>query len=138
VRARDVILELAERLSNFLVERRLASFLVTRALILVMADAIRQVLPVESDSTVLTWIAVALMVQGAVSSVLVARQTAVRIGMLAAWALGVTPSMYGFVAVLSGSPVVLMWSGVVLSLVLLAELALVEAPRAKRDGADRS
>ena len=127
VTARRLML-VAERVSRFLAERRLASFVITSVVILLMADAIRKVLPNESDVNVFTWIALALMVYAVIATVVLLKRVTPRatqnVRLMVAWSLGLSPSLYGFAAVLSGSPVVLMWLGVLVSLSLVAWLAI--------------
>ena len=122
----------AERISRFLAERRLASFVITSVVILLMADAIRRVLPNESDVNVFTWIALALMAYAVIATVMLRKRVTPNVRLGVAWSLGLSPSLYGFAAVLSGSPVVLMWFGGLVSLSLVAWLTITEAPRAKK------
>jgi hypothetical protein len=125
-------LAVVERISALLAERRLASFVITGAVILLMADAIRRVLPTESEVNVLTWIALALMAYAVIATVLLLKRVAPNVPLVVNWSLGISPSLYGFAAVLAGSPVVVMWFGSLLSLCLVAWVEIFEAPRANK------
>jgi len=52
-----------------------------------------------------------------------------------AWMMGAAPALYGFAAVLSGSPAAVLWLGVAWSLILVAFVAIASRRRPET-GAD--
>lgn len=118
-----------ERFHRLLAEHRLASFLITAGLLLTTADAARRTAPEETHVGILTWVLLGLMVLSAMYSLALtrwhgltrgrlspARMSLVRLGL--AWTAGLTVFIYGFVAVMTGSPLVVLWVGVLLALLL--------------------
>jgi hypothetical protein len=116
---------LGVRISQFLVDRPLVSFFITAAVVTLMADSVRQVVPDESHVGVLTWVALVLMGYAVIATVVLARRVDPMVRPFVAWGVGVSPSIYGYAAALVGSPIFVMWFGVVLSLCLVAWVATI-------------
>lgn len=64
------------------------------------------------------------MVLAVIGAVVLPRLVAPSIRLFVAWTVGVSPFLYGFAAVMAGSPVALIWVGVLVSLCLLGWIAL--------------
>jgi hypothetical protein len=123
-----MLLAVVDRISTFLAERRLLSFAISAAAIVLMADAIREVMPDEGEVKLFTWIALGLMAYAAIGTAVLPKRVAPNVRLMVAWAMAISPAMYGFAAALTDSPVVVMWFGVVLSLCLVAWIAIAKAP----------
>ena len=106
--------------SETLARHRVASFLVTAAALLLLANAILRVLSGASRVTVLTWVLIALMAYAVVAIFVLLKRVAAEVRLFVAWGLGISPAMYGFAAALADSPIVVMWIGVLTSLGLVA------------------
>jgi hypothetical protein len=124
----DTITRLAVRISQAIADHRLASFLLTSSTLVLTADAVRRVLPEESAIDALTWILLVLMGSAVIVAVLLPGRLPRDRRMLAAFVLGVSPAVYGFAGALAGSPPLLMWSGTLIALCLVA-FGLAGAPR---------
>lgn len=122
------LLAVYERISRFLAERRLMSFVITSAAILLVADSIRRVLLDESEVNLFTWIALALIVYAVIVTIFLPKRVAPNVRLVVAWTLGVSPALYGFAAVLADSPRVVMWVGVLMSLCLVSWVAIAKTP----------
>jgi hypothetical protein len=118
---------LAERLSNLISRHRLSSFLVTVASLLLMADAIRRVLPDDAQVSLLTWTALALMAYAVIALIFVVRRFPQEIRVFVAWGTAVIPAITGMSATLTGSPTIMMWLGVLLSVGLVGWIAIRSA-----------
>lgn len=116
---------LAERLSRFLSRHRLPSFLFTAVALLLVGDAIRRAQP-DSDAEVgaLTWAALALMAYAVVAVPFLQRRAPDNVRLVVAWFIGLSPALYGVTAAVVGSPLVVMWIGVVLAIGLVGWVAL--------------
>jgi hypothetical protein len=107
------------RVSKFLSEHRLASFLVTVAALALLADDVRRVLPDEGQVGVLTWVLLALMAFCPIPLVYALRRGPYPSRLLIAWEFGITPALLGITAALAGSPALVMWMGVLVSSALV-------------------
>ncbi|HZA60864.1 MAG TPA: hypothetical protein VE754_04175 [Actinomycetota bacterium] len=109
----------AARLSKFLSEHRLASFLVTAAALVLMAEAVRRVLPNGGQVSVLTGVLLAPMAYAPIATVYTLRRGPQPFRLVMAWSVGVTPALFGIAAALNGSPAIVMWGGVLLAIALV-------------------
>jgi hypothetical protein len=123
------------RVSAWIRDHMLASYLVTPACILLMADAIRRVLPDDSHTGVFIWVAIGLMTYAGVAMLIFLRRFPDDRGIFIAWVMGASPAFYGFAAGLSGSPAAVLWLGVAWSLILVAFVA-ISSKRRPETGAD--
>jgi hypothetical protein len=114
---------LAERVSKFLVDRPLASFFITAAVVTLTAASVRRVVPAESHVGLLTWAALALMAYAVIATAMLPKRVGPVVRPFVAWVVGISPSIYGYAAALAGSPTIVMWFGVVLSLCLVTWIA---------------
>jgi hypothetical protein len=110
--AGDTLVTMLGRVSAWIRDHLLASYLVTAACILLMADAIRRVLPDDSHAGVITWVAIGLMAYAGVAMLTFLKRFPDDRGISIAWVMGASPAFYGFAAVLSGSPAAVLWLGV--------------------------
>lgn len=124
------VARLSVRASETIADHRIAAFVITSLTLVLVADAVRKVLPDESSPGVATWILLGLMASTVVVAVALRERVQPERRALVAFALGVSPAVYGFAGTLTGSPPMLMWAGVVLSVSLVA-LALATAQRAE-------
>jgi hypothetical protein len=94
------------------------------ALVLV-ADAIRRALS-DSDAgaDALTWAALALMAYAVVAVLFLQRRAPDNVRLITAWFIGLSPALYGMTATIVGSPLVVMWIGVVVAIGLVGWVAL--------------
>src|SRR5262245_2617371 len=115
---------LAESLSRLLSRRRVAAFAITAGSLVLVADAIRKELSGDAEVGALTWAAVALMAYAVVAVVFLQRRAPENIRLVVAWFIGLSPALYGMTAALAGSPVIVMWFGVVLAIGLVGWVAL--------------
>jgi hypothetical protein len=122
------VLGFAKTISRFLAEHRLASFIIAAVVMVLWADAVRRVLPDHSDINVFTWVALALMVYAMVALIVLPKRVMPSVRSLVAWGMAISPSVYGVAAALAGSPMIVMWIGVVLSILLSAWVAITGAP----------
>jgi membrane protein CcdC involved in cytochrome C biogenesis len=116
----------AVRSSELIAKHRSRAFVITAIGILVIADSGRRAVSVDdSQLSELTWMVVGLMALSVIATLLALRfvQPSVRLGVV--WALGVTPFIYGFAALMSGSPIAFMWLGMIVSICLIAWAAFV-------------
>jgi hypothetical protein len=111
--------------STTLHRRPLLILAITGLVLVVLADDGRWVAPDVTYWGVMSWVAVVLMTCTAIATLAWSRLVS-SLGHPPAgwftttrWALGTTPALAGFVAVLTGSPLALMWIGFGLSLALL-------------------
>jgi len=116
---------LAERLSRFLSRHRLPSFLFTAVALVLVADAVRRALS-DSDAgaDALTWAALALMAYAVVAVLFLQRRAPDNVRLVTAWFIGLSPALYGMTATIVGSPLVVMWIGVVVAIGLVGWVAL--------------
>jgi hypothetical protein len=116
---------LAERLSGFLSRHRLPSFLFTAVALVLVGDAIRRA---QSDTgaevDALTWAALALMAYAVVAVPFLQRRSPDNVRLVVAWFIGLSPALYGMTATVVGSPLVVMWIGVVVAIGLVGWVAL--------------
>lgn len=117
---------LTERLSRLLSRHRIPAFLITAVSLLLVADAIRRVLSDSGDDRVdaLTWAALALMAYAVVAVLFLQRRAPGNVRLVVAWFIGLSPALYGMTAAIVGSPIVVMWIGVVLAIGLVGWVAL--------------
>lgn len=87
-----------------------------------------RMMPDETRTSVVTWVALGLMAYAIVASVYVQRRFPPDKRNVVAWGLAVSPAVYGYAVALFGSPVVVMWIGVVLAVVLTGFVVLVARP----------
>lgn len=113
-------LRVAERVSRFLAEHRVASFLMTAIGAVLVADSVRKGLSEESQTDLITWVALALMAYAVVPIWVVLRRTPANVRLFVAWGLALQPVLFGIVAAMSGSPVFTMWLGVLVTVGLVA------------------
>ncbi len=108
------------RFSRALEEHRLAAFLITAVVLVLVADSIRRVLPDESrTNNVLTLVLVAVTAYSMWVLVYIPKRLPPDRRTFITWQLGLTPAIFGFAAVLYGSLSFVMWIGVLLSLGLV-------------------
>jgi hypothetical protein len=115
---------LAEGLSNLISRHRLSSFLATVAFLLLMADAIRRVLSDDAQVNVLTWTALALMAYAVCALIFVLHRAPQNVRFFMAWGMAVIPATSCMAAALTGSPTIMMWLGVLLSIGLVGWIAI--------------
>ena len=113
-------LQVAERVSRFLAEHRVASFLITAIGAVLVADSVRRDLSEDSQINFITWVALALMAYAVVPIWVVLRRTPANVRLFVAWGLALQPMLFGMAAALSGSPAFMMWLGVLLTVGLVA------------------
>jgi hypothetical protein len=121
------LLGLAESLSKLMSRRRLASFLITAASLLLMADAIRRVLSDDAHINLLTWTALALMAYALIALIFVLRRAPQDVRFSMAWTIALIPATAGMAATLTGSPDIMMWLGVLLAIGLVGWIAVRSA-----------
>jgi len=121
--------------SAWIRDHLLASYLVTAACMLLMADAILRVLPDDSHAGVITWVAIGLMAYAGVAMLIFVKRFPDDRRIVIAWVMGSSPAFYGFAAFLSGSPAAVLWLGVAWSLILVAFVAITSRRRPET-GAD--
>jgi hypothetical protein len=124
---------LAKRVSRILRDRPLVSLLITAAALTLTADAVRKVVSGDGHIDVFTWVALALMGYAVIAAVILPKRVDPSVRPFLAWGVGTSPSVYGYAAVLFGSPNLVMWVGVVLSLCLVASLAIAGMPHEAED-----
>jgi hypothetical protein len=100
-----------QRVSEFLATRRLMSFLISALAILLVADSGRRVAPDHAEADVLTWIALSHMVLAGIVTLVLPRLVHPSVRQFVAWGVGFSPFLYGFAAVMAGSPTLLTWVG---------------------------
>jgi hypothetical protein len=120
----------AERIGEEIADHRSASFLITSVTLVLMADAARRVLPDETEADALTWLLLALTASTVVVCLLVPGRLPAHRRMFAAFALGVLPAVYGFAGAFAGSPPLLMWTGTLIAICLIAS-CLAGSPRGR-------
>jgi hypothetical protein len=115
---------MTERLSRLLDRHRLPAFLITSISLVLLADAIRRVLS-DADAQVdaLTWAALALMVYAVVAVLFLQERAPDNVRLVVAWFIGLSPALYGVTAAAVGSPLVVMWIGVVVAIGLVGWVA---------------
>ena len=115
---------MTERLSRLLDRHRLPAFLITSVSLVLLADAIRRVLS-DADAQVdaLTWAALALMVYAVVAVLFLQERAPDNVRLVVAWFIGLSPALYGMTAAAVGSPLVVMWIGVVVAIGLVGWVA---------------
>jgi hypothetical protein len=133
--AGNTLVTMLGRASAWIRDHLLASYLVTAACILLMADAIRGVLPDDGHTGVITWVAIGLMAYAGVAMLIFVKRYPDNRGIFVAWGMGASPAFYGFAAGLSGSPAAVLWLGVAWSLTLVAFVA-ISSGRRPETGAD--
>lgn len=133
--AGDTLDTMLGRVSAWIRDHLLASYIVTAACILLMADAIRRVLPDDSHAGVITWVAIGLMAYAGVAMLTFLKRFPDDRRISIAWVMGASPAFYGFAAVLAGSPAAVLWLGVAWSLILVAFVAITSRRRPET-GAD--
>lgn len=111
----------------------MASFLITAVGAILLADDVRRVLSVDSQVNLFTWVALALMACAVIATGVMLKRAAERVRLLMAWGVGVSPLMYGIVAAQTGSPVVVMWLGVLLAVGLVGWVLIAGPPPASRE-----
>lgn len=112
-------------------EHRLASFLGTVAILLLLGDSIRRVLPEEEQGGVLMWVWIGLGVYAVIGTVYWVRRGPESVRLFVAWFSAITPALVGMAVALAGSPVFVMWAGILLSIGLVGWVAV-----ATRTGAE--
>jgi hypothetical protein len=110
------------RVSRIL-EHRLASFLGTAVILLLMGDSIRRVLPDDEHGGVLMWVCIGLGVYSGIATVYLVRRGPESGRLFIAWFSAITPALVGMAAALAGSPVFVMWVGILLSIGLVGWVA---------------
>jgi hypothetical protein len=120
-----------ERVSRFLREHRLASFLISAAVLLVIAEDIVWVLPEARNASLLGWLFVAAMSYSPYAVVVLRRRTPPNIRPFLAWSAALGAAFAGFAAALTGAPVVVMWLGIGLTLALVGWIAWGAEPRGR-------
>jgi hypothetical protein len=111
------------RVSRLLSEHRLASFGVTTVALLQMDVSIRLVLPKEEGGGVLIWALVALAAYSVFATVWLVRRGPPETRLFLAWSGGITPALCGMAAAFAGSPALVMWAGILLSIGLVGWVA---------------
>lgn len=118
------------RIQRFLSERPLASFLIAAAAILITADAGRQVASDKNPQmSLLSWAALGLMLFAVIQTAVLLRFVPSENRLSVRWGIAIAPHVFGQSAVMTGSPLFLIWIGTLLSLGLAAWAALSTARR---------
>jgi hypothetical protein len=87
------------RSSKLIADHRLRAFLITAALILLIADSGRRdVAGEDSQATILTWVAVGLIMLGVVETIVAPRLVVPSVRLAVAWSLALSPFLFGFAA----------------------------------------
>ena len=109
------------------------SFLVTVAIIVMLADSARRIMPEEHEVTPFTWVALGLIAYAVPSAIWLSRKGS-PLPVLFKWTTCASPVIYGFAAALLGSPIWLLWLSVTVSICLVAFVALSPdgSPRRRR------
>jgi len=117
---------MSERFSKLIADHPLRIFLVTTVMILLTADAGGlDVSDEDLAAGVLTWVAVGLIALGVIETLVAPHLVAAGARLGVAWALGLTPFVFGFAALMAGSPIQVMWLGALISICLTALVAFV-------------
>jgi hypothetical protein len=124
------VARLSARASETIADHRIAAFVITSATLVLAADAVRRVLPEETSPGVGTWVLLGLMAPTVIVAVALRERVQPERRALFTFTLGIAPALYGFAGTLTGSPPLLMWAGVVVSVSLVA-LALATSQRAE-------
>ena len=133
--AENILVTMVVRVSAWIRGHLLASYIVTAAVILLMADSIRRVLPDDTHTGVLTWVAIGLMAYAGVAILILLKRLPDDRRIFAAWYAAASPALCGFAAGLFGSPAAVLWLGVAWSFILLAFVAITSS-RKPDTGAD--
>ena len=123
---------MVERISMIVAEHRRGSFIITAVAMILIAVDVQMVAPGDAHVGVFTWIAVAGMIYAGIAVVMIVRLP--RLGDLnrligVPWMIGISPVIFGCTAAMAGSPVLLLWIGTVVSLSLVAFIALLPSRR---------
>lgn len=104
-------------------EHRLASFLGTAVILLLLGDSIRRVLPEDEQGGVLMWIWIGLGAYGGIATVYWVQRGPESGRLFIAWFSAITPALCGMAAAFAGSSVFVMWVGILLSIGLVGWVA---------------
>jgi hypothetical protein len=118
------VFRLYESLSKLMSRHQLASFVITAATLLLMADATRRVISDDAQFNLLTWIALALMAYPVFALWYVQRRAPQDIRFVMAWTVALIPATAGISATVTGSPAIMMWIGVLLAIGLVGWVAV--------------
>jgi hypothetical protein len=112
-----------DRVSAAISRHPLWSFVVTVAIVLMLADSARRIMPEEHGVNAFTWIALGLIGYAIPSAIWLARKGS-QLPVLFRWTTCASPVIYGFAAALMGSPTWVLWLSVAVSICLVAFVAL--------------
>lgn len=112
-----------DRVSGAISRHPLWSFLLTVAIVLMLANSVRQIVPEEGGVNAFTWIALGLIGYAIASSIWLARKES-PLPVLFRWTTCASPVIYGSAATLMGSPTWVLWLSVAVSICLVAFVAL--------------
>jgi hypothetical protein len=104
-------------------EHRLASFLGTAVILLLMGDSIRRTLPDDEHGGVLMWVWIGLGVYSGIATVYLVRRGPESGAALHCLVQRDHTCLGGMAAALTGSPVFVMWVGILLSIGLVGWVA---------------
>jgi hypothetical protein len=93
--AGNTLVTMLGRASAWIRDHLLASYLVTAACILLMADAIRRVLPDDSHTGAITWVAIGLMAYAGVAMLIFVKRFPDNRGIFVAWGMAHLPPSMG-------------------------------------------
>ena len=88
-----------------------------------LANAVRRVLSEEGHVNAVTWCAVALMGTAPIAVSVWQRRAPQDVRFFMAWGAAHTPALLGIAAALRGSPTIVMWLGVLLTIGLVLSAA---------------
>jgi hypothetical protein len=117
--------------NRLLAEHPWPAFLITMAVLLLILGLVQFVAPPHPHWSWFSWIVVGVDVYVTVVVALFPRivRASARDTLIVRWGQAVAPALFGFVAAMSGSPVVLLLVGIAVSMVLLAFCAWSVAPK---------
>jgi hypothetical protein len=117
-----------DRVSAAITRHPVWAFLVTVAIILMLADSARRIMPEEREVNAFTWIALGLIGYAIPASIWFATKRS-QLPVLFRWTMCAAPVIYGFKAALMGSPTWVLWLSVTVSICLAAFAALAGRER---------
>jgi hypothetical protein len=121
----------AERVARFVRSRPFLSVLITMLVLLIVADAIRKVLPTGvAFPSLVTWLVLPVMAYGLAMPIAFRRGVGSTPWLLMIWAAALTPFFFATAIVLTGGEPALMWIslGVTLLALLLSARAVNQYP----------
>ena len=124
-----------DRVSGAISRHPVWSFLVSVAIILMLADSARRITPEEREVNAFTWVALGLIGYAIPASIWFARKRP-QLPVLFRWTMCAAPVIYGFTATLMGSPIWVLWISVAVSIYLAAFAALAGSKKSRLQDPD--